>query len=475
MPSRSSRRIIRTASYILPLMAAAGVQAQIPDTAHSIAGIDATLLAAHAAIASEVWPDFDVRRVGLLYMLPNTGKVLARWPAAVDGAQPLSASLVWTTAPVGWLPTDPVQVVPVDGTSSRADVLGLALHEAFHVHQQHFAGSGSVSLVENSMLLPRYPVFDAENEARVAVESELLRAAVEAPSIAEARRLAAQFVALRRARHAELSAEIAEFERIGEAHEGIAQYVLLRGLDVLAQQDASLRPDIAAFHVAERAVLSRTLSETGRSVRRRVYATGSQMGYLLDRLTGDEWKGRVTTDRVWLQDLVAEAVGDAVADTGALAADVAARLPTASRSVARLASARVQRRRAILQSPGTLIVLSPSALPDGRFEWCGFDPQNLLPDGDSNLLHTRMLTVCSGGTRHGSFRQPVVENQLTGSLHARADAPALAANGRLVALPQRGRFVRLEDLELTTETITISVAEAVLIGTADGVVVIPLR
>lgn len=471
----TSRRWVRNISYVVPALFATAARAQVPDTAHSIARIDSTLLAARHVIATEVWPGFDVTRVGLLYMLPRTGKVLARWPHDVDGAEPLGARRVWTTAPVRWGRNDAVQVVPVDAASNRAQVLGLALHEAFHVYQQHFSGAGSVSLVENSMLLPEYPLFDVENEARVAAESELLRAAVEAPSARRARRLAAQFVALRRARHARLPAEIAEFERLGEAHEGVAQYVLLRGLDALAARDPSLQPLVDREHAAERDVLSSTLGRDDLSVRRRLYATGSQMGYLLDRLAGEGWKTRLTSERVQLQDLVAEAVRGTAVDSAELARAVGARLPAAAGAVARRESARADRRREILGASGTLVVLSPAALPAGRFDWCGIDPQNLLPDGEGSLLHTRMLRVCGGGRQFGAYNQPVVENRLTGLLYARADSPTLTANGETVPLPTRGSSVKLDNVKLSTETIEISAPEAVLVGTDAGVIVIPLR
>jgi hypothetical protein len=188
----------------LATIIAAPAAAQVPDTARTVARLDSVLVAARDPIDRDVWPGFDVKRIGLLYMIPNTGKLLARWPVDVAESAPLDDSRRWTTSPVSWSRMDAVQVVPVTASSNRAQVLGLALHEAFHVHQGHHAGQGSVSQMENAMLTPEYPLLDAENEAAAAAEAKLLLAAVEAPTTAEARRVLAQFLAVRRVRHARL-------------------------------------------------------------------------------------------------------------------------------------------------------------------------------------------------------------------------------------------------------------------------------
>jgi hypothetical protein len=454
---------------------AAPAGAQLPDTAHAIARLDAALLAAGGAIERQVWPGFEVARVGLLYVVPGTGKLLARWPGPTAQAQRLDASRSWTTAPVSWGPGAAVQVVPVNATATRAQVLGLALHEGFHVHQRHFAGKGSVASTENALLTHQYPQFDIENEAAAAAEAALLRAAVEARTLREVRRLAAQFVAVRRQRHAGLGAELAEFERAGEAHEGIAQYVLLRGLDVLAERDRSLREPALAEHAAERAVLSGMLEVSVVSVRRRLYATGSQQGFLLDRLVGDEWKRRMNEQSVWLHDIVADAVAGEAVDSAALARAIAAQLPAAAAAVKRLADERGARREELLGGEGLLIQLSPAALPGGRFDWCGFDPQNLLPDGAGNVLHTRRVSLCAGGRRHADFERAVVENRLTGSVLARALEPSLRAAGAELPLPQAGSARVLRDVVLTAPDLTIEAAEAVVSATPQGLFILPLR
>ncbi|HSJ15794.1 MAG TPA: hypothetical protein VK939_15415, partial [Longimicrobiales bacterium] len=442
--------------------------------AQAIARLDSTLLAARAAIEQEVWPGYDVARPGLLYMLPGTGKLLARWPRVVAEAEPVDGTRGWTEAPVSWGRTDPVQVVPVSARATRAQVLGLALHEGFHVHQRHFAGQGSVSVTENALLTHEYPLFDIENEAAAAAEAQLLRAAVEAPTRPEARRLGAQFVALRQQRHARLGEELAEFERAGEAHEGIAQYVLLRGLDVLAQRDPTLRGQVTAELTAERDVLSRMLEVGEVSVRRRVYATGSQQGFLLDRLGAADWKRRMNAERVWLHDLVAASVAGEPGDTAALRSAIAAQLPAAAASVKRLTEQRARMRDGYLAGEGVLIQLSPAALPGGRFDWCGFDPQNLLPDGAGNVLHTRMVSLCSGNRRQAAFERPVVENRLTGTVMVRALQPSLRAAGAEIPFPPPGSALVLQDVALTAPGITLETAAAVVTATAQGLFILPL-
>lgn len=479
MPMRASfpRSLLRIVSYVAAavLGSALPAPAQVPDTARAIARLDSALLAAREVIATEVWPGFDVSRVGLLYMLPGTGKVLARWPGEVAESVTMGGSLIWTTARVAWEREDAVQVVPVSAESGPAQVLGLALHEGFHVHQEHFADSGSVRFVENSMMVPRYPLFDAANEAAVAAEYAALRAAVEAGSVDEARRLAASFIGLRRMRQARLPAEVVEFERMGEAHEGLAQYVLLRGLDALGRLEPALRQEVARAHAAERDVLTGTLDPNGLSVRRRLYATGSQMGLLLDRLVGETWKKRVEEERVWLDDLVEAAAGRAGPDSASLVRLMEARLPAAVASVGRLQEERERQRREILRAPGTLVVLSPAAIAGGRFQQCGFDPQNLLPDGQGNLLHTRMVRVCGPGGAIGGFDRAVVEDALTGDLRTRMEAPRITSGDTPITAPARGESLRLRDLRLTSDAARITADEALLVGTEEGLLILPLR
>jgi hypothetical protein len=156
--------------------------------------------------------------------------------------------------------------------------------------------------------------------AETAVELGTLRDAAKAASDAEAARLARQFLAQREERRSAqaLSPEGVDYERKREWLEGLAKYV-----ELALQSEAGRAPgyvplpevvrdrDFHGYRTRER-FWSQQLDEVSRSAQRegevRFYYSGMAQAVLLDRLM-PEWKARAWSEGVWLEDLLAEAVG----------------------------------------------------------------------------------------------------------------------------------------------------------------------
>jgi hypothetical protein len=260
------------------------------------------------------------------------------------------------------------------------------------------------------------------------------------------------------------------YEKAAELHEGMAQYVLLRGLAVLAQHDPAYAAAAAEEKKMEGDLLANTLSQTNLSPRRRAYASGSYLGLLLDRL-GVDWKQRVMSEDEWIQDVLAWVVGRA-AITPATKARITAATESAVESVNALRTARAIQRDSLLSSRGLLIALDPTVI--GRFDWCGFDPQNLLATGSGELMHTRMLHLCSRGQKVAEIYQPVVEQN--GRIQTAVDPQQLrfSVNGQTIPLPAAGTTATVENVILHTDDLEIRFSRAQLIRGKATVLLVPL-
>ena len=460
--------------------AAGKVIAQSPqDTAIAIARLDAEIAALENVLEKEVWPGYRYSQLGLMYVIPGRAKIAAHWPGpGPSGMKPLPGfdAVLWTdTSVVRWSGGLPVASLAIAPTQSRAAITGLAMHEAFHAFEATQRKTGRrFGLGENSMLTSQYPVFDVENEAGVATEARLLRSAVLAKTAAEAKTLARQFIAVRKQRQERLDTTFANFEKLAEMHEGLAQYVLLRGLHVLAQHNPEYRDGAAAERQSESDLLRNTLARTDLSVRRRAYAMGSFMGLLLDRLAPGTWKQRVMQRDEFLQDIIADVVGAAPVSARTQAM-IQTSVADAAHSVARLRELRIKQRDEILAKEGLTLVVDPSALTS-RFDWCGFDPQNLITTGAGQLLHNRMVNLCSGGKTIARIYQPSVEDQLSGRVMTPVDPADLkiTVNGSSATLPANGESVRVENLKIATGNLEVEIPRALVVLGSKTLVLIPL-
>ena len=455
------------------------VKAQSPqDTAISIARLDAQIAAHEDLLEREVWPGYRYTKLGLMYVIPGRAKIATHWPGRHPGGmQPLPGftNAVWTdTAVVSWQSGLPVASLAISPTQSRGEVAGLALHEAFHGFEiaerrkDRRFGRG-----ENSMLTSQYPVFDIQNEAAIAVEARLLKQAVEAKSLATARLHAQQFVAVRKQRQARLDSSFVDFEKLSEMHEGLAQYVLLRGLDVLSKQIPEFRNAAIAEKQGEADLLANTLARTNLSVRRRAYALGSYQGLLLDRLAPTTWKQRVMERDEFLQDIIADVAGPA-RTSASTTAMLNAAVSGAAMSVGKLREERITQRNELLAKEATTLIVDPSAL--GRFEWCGFDPQNLITTGSGQLLHTRMVRLCREGKPIGQIYQSAVEEQLSGRVLTPVNVATVkvTVNGSAAQLPSVGESITVENLKIATDNVEIETRRGILVRGNKALVIIPL-
>lgn len=442
------------------------------DTARAVSRLDQMLVRSAALLQREVWPGYHYDSLGMMFMIPDVAKVAVR----PSGEVPTGMRALEGVANTWWADTQYVSwnsflpVVNVSSRMTRGQLLALAMHEAFHAYQRRAARAGrQFGRGENSLLTAQYPLFDLQNEAWSAVEGELLAAALHASKEAEARALAAQFIAVRTRRYASLDSAFVEFERHAELHEGLAQYVYLRGLAVLSQSDASLRADAQKALDAETAVLRGGSDAAQRSVRRRFYATGSLLGLLLDRLAPTAWKQRVVNDDMWLDRLLAERVG-AVPMTTTTEQRINDAMAVAVKRIAVLGVQRTRLEDSIVQARGTYLVLQ-SMEP---LDWCGFDPQNVLTTVQNHRIHMRMISLCHGGNQIARFTQPVIEDPFARSWHTVVEGSIrVLSSGSEVALPEPGISKIVDDAEVSANNVTLKAQRIILIRGIDRLVVVP--
>jgi hypothetical protein len=314
--------MLRNSSYVAGLAGITAVgaggcpvaaQPSPPDTVRSIATLHATLLRAGPTIGPRIWPGFRPDTISTLYVIPHRAKLFAQWRDTLPaGFFPLPGThdVAWTdTRTVSFPRGRIIAFLSVASTASAGSVIGLALHEQFHAFQRAAATRGRrFGAGENSLLIAIYPAFDVANEAAVALEGQILGRALRARSVADAKRLAREFLAVRDGRQARLDSTVVQFETAAELNEGLAQYAMLRGLRGLARDDARRFGTSATIEAEREAALLDSLLDVGpRSIRRRFYATGSAIALLLDRLTGPSWKARLVRDVATLQHALADA------------------------------------------------------------------------------------------------------------------------------------------------------------------------
>ncbi len=194
-------------------------------------------------------------------------------------------------------------------------------HEAFHAYQGHELPDRLAAAERVSPLEARYPWDDETAKEVWRAEVDVLHQAVKATDDDEAMALARQFLAQREARRALLgmTPDLVDYERQREWLEGLAKYAEL-SIGVQAERAANYEPvpaiaddpEFKNYTTRER-YWSRQVDEVQRMNNRegevRFYYTGMAQGVLLDRWMSD-WKARVWQDGVWLEVLLAEAVGE---------------------------------------------------------------------------------------------------------------------------------------------------------------------
>jgi hypothetical protein len=378
-----------------------------------------------------IWPGFRPDTIPVLYVIRGKGTLLMGWRGDLPaGFVPIVADLRDAAGGSGWQPvTDrgaastgttlagrPTAQVVVDSQSIAA-LVGLTTHEAFHVFETASRQAGKrFGQQENAFLVTSYPVFDATNEAGMALEGRILEATLAAPNKERRRSLARQFLAVRESRHRALGPDLADFEQQAELNEGLAEYALVRSVDLVARQRGF--PDRAGagqLRAGKKTGLHKLTEEVTLSIRLRFYATGPALGLLLDALEGPAWKTRLVNENLTLQDALADASGYRANERAlrrqAESTFVMRTLRSAADSdVAGLRAIRRAQVDSALAADGVQLVLTIEGRSIGT---CGIDPQNLLQVEPGVLLHTRWVQVCTGELLQATFNTPVVQERNT--------------------------------------------------------------
>jgi hypothetical protein len=258
----------------------------------------------------------------------------------------------------------------------------LIAHECFHVYerQHHPDWQG------NEAVLFTYPVEDSRAAALAILELAALRRARASGD----RCWAAQFASLRRSRFALIGPDAAQYERLTELNEGLAQHI--------QNTVNGAQPDLSHdYSPAE--------------VRDRAYAVGPAIAAVLDAVTPG-WKNRVTTS---LDELIPGASG--ACDFTESERESAA--TAGARQVAAVIAGRDESQRSFEAAPGWRVVLVAGAgkplMP------AGFDPMNVERLDGGHVLHKRWLKLANDrgsaeAMNHRSITAPAGEHPLFGGV-----------------------------------------------------------
>jgi hypothetical protein len=408
------------------LALALALQAPPPDVTGRIVIAHQWVTRIGREMGDSIWPGFRPDTIPVLYVVPDQGRLILGW----RGALPEGFVGFENLANAGWQPIAtrgaastgtelagrPTAQVVVDSQGVAA-LVGLTTHEAFHVFQRIARQPGKrFGEGENSFLVTRYPVFDPQNEAGMALEGRILAAAQEARTRALQKRLARQFLAVREARQRALDPELANFEQLVELNEGLAEYTLLRSVQLAAlNADFPDRAGAQRMQAGKLVGLHKLTENVTLSIRLRYYATGPALGALLDALEGPAWKPRLLNQNLTVQDALADASGYRATELALRRQAESTFVMTALRrsadsGVAGLRAIRKAQVDSVLAAPGVLLVVSVAGRSIGL---CGIDPQNLLQVDQDVLLHMRWVQACSGDAFQATFNTPVVYDERT--------------------------------------------------------------
>ena len=428
--------------------------AQVPtDTVRALAEIDRHFTRLGKLHGESIWPGYRPDTIPIAYVFPQRGTVLFNWRgplptgyeavAGVPNAAWLSARNLGAASTGTSIGDRAVAQVVVSSLATEA-VLPTAFHEAFHVFERASQKPGRrFGYGENSFYVASYPIFGVRNESLWSLEGKLLADALQEKSQTRKRELARQFVAVRRTRQSRLESSYAEFERASEMNEGLAEYALVRALQLLANDSAVTAATRAGARkmLADRVVdLGRLGTNVTQSFRLRFYETGPAEGLLLDALSPN-WKREMMDENETLQDALASATGLDDPQRAAFRSAVA-RLDTtaagrdAELRVRNLVALRAKQVDSVLSAPGVLLEISAKELPNKDFNACGFDPQNHLQVSPTVQMQNRWWRPCTGSFS-AEFNVPSVHDDDAGTVRAVIGAASdvkLTVDGTPVAL-----------------------------------------
>ena len=460
--------LLRT-TLVVAALCSRVLSAQVPlDSVRALDAINRDLVRLGRQYGESIWPGYRPDTIPIAYVFPQQGTALSNWRGQLPaGYQPVPGiqNVAWlskqniSAASTG-TSIDGRNVAQVTIGSLRIEeVLPLAFHEAMHMFEHSVQRPGTrFGHGENSFYVASYPIFDTRNESLWAVEGELLGEALTATSPVKKRQLAREFVAVRRQRERLLEPSYAEFEQASELNEGIAEYALVRALQLLATDaytdtlTRSRARSILAKRITDLTALTQNVTQ---SFRLRFYRTGPAQALLLDAIAGPSWKPRLMSENQSLQDALAEATGlddpqRAAFRAAVTSRDTASATKTASARVASLVALRKRQVDSVLSAPGVLLELSAHELPNKDFNACGFDPQNHLQVSPTVQMQTRWWRPCNGGVS-SEFAVPSVHDDEAGTVRAVIGALAdvkLTISGKPVTVADGLRLDRATDVRL---------------------------
>ena len=434
------------------------------------------------ASGEKIWPGFRPDTIPVAFVLPTHGSVVLNWAGPVPSgyeAIPGVRNGVWRdqralgAASMGVNLGGRSVAQVVVSSLDPAYLLPTAVHEAFHVFEAASIKPGRrFGRQENAFYVSSYPVFDEENEMLFAREGELLLKALRATKVPEKRDLARQFVAVRRARHRQLDDAYSQFDRASELNEGLAQYALLRTLELMTT-DQSLPVDwrtLARKQLgSEDAKLPDLTGNVSQSFRLRYYSTGPAQARLLDALSPTAaWKQELIDGNETLQDALGRLSGLDALETrllglAILESDSIRVAGVARTGVARLKTLRAAQVDSALARPGILLELSASQLPARDFGSCSFDPQNLFQVTATMQLHARTWKPCAGAALVAEFNVPAVHDRTVGAIRAvigTEDEVKITVGGAPVTLADGQSLSAARDVKVEAPRASVQSARA---------------
>ncbi len=287
----------------------------------------------------QVWPGWGTARIPLLIRAgefdllvghPSPPEGFTQWPDATVADQPIyryKGHLVPVPAATAWevgevwsvaVPTREEFQPAIDAqlgkgivTLDTVNYIRAIVHEAFHAYamtviQGDVPTFGS-DVDEGEMIQQLAALPDLDKQ--YAVEGQALVNALQATDQQGTRDAAARFLKLRQSRRTAQDQKIAAYEKTTEWVEGLARYaevaLMLRASQITANNTITYPATAEIWQPFLDQLMHPTASPDG--FRGRYYLLGAGQAFLLDRLLPD-WKSRVLTEKVSLEDLLQEAV-----------------------------------------------------------------------------------------------------------------------------------------------------------------------
>jgi hypothetical protein len=419
---------------VVILLCAKTALGQAPrDTTARLDSVAREVVRLGARYGNAIWPGFRPDTIPLSFVVPSHGDLLFGWRGRLPrGYTPIAQfpQAAWRdqralgAASTGTMLEGRRVAQVVVSTLDPAVLAATAMHEAFHVFEGAAKrADAKFGRGENSMLVSTYPVFDVDDETSFALEGKILAAALAAPSITQKRELAREFVAVRRERHRRLPSEFAEFDQLSELNEGLAEYALVRALQLESSEGPrEWRAGAERALASRQQLLSELTGTENLSLRFRYYQTGPAEALLLDALD-PTWKSQMLAQDATLQDMLARASG---IDYAAITAEqkahetfsVSGLRLSATHQIERLKASRRATADSLLSLPGIRLVLAADSLSGKDFNSCGYDPQNLLQVMPGVQIQMRWWKPCAGGPTYAEFNVPSVHDESAGKVSA---------------------------------------------------------